>query len=105
MRGRVPIERGIVLAERVRARGSTRSEDAIGDARVAAWWAHNPSTRHPKLHAFPRGPWRTSGWAETLRAAAERGLDPAAVDASSNAAFFRRALRSASFSSCLPRVV
>ena len=41
----------------------------VDDARVAAWWAHNPSTRHPKLHAFPRGPWRTSGWAETLRAA------------------------------------
>ena len=41
----------------------------VARARVAAWWAHNPSTRHPKLHPFPRGPWRTSGWAETLRAA------------------------------------
>ena len=51
----------------------------VDDARVAAWWAHNPSTRHPKLHAFPRGPWRTSGWAETLRAARRPRAPPPAL--------------------------
>ena len=52
MRGRVPIERGIVLAERVRARGSTRSEDAIGDARVARRRARRRAQRRERAHRF-----------------------------------------------------